>query len=59
MIGQQDGNLSALDLLTVNNLVNYFGQQRSMDDVTINPILIEKGKIESGYFSLIWGQSFG
>jgi hypothetical protein len=44
VIGRQDGNLSALDLLTVNNLVNYFGQQRSMDDVTINPILIEKGK---------------
>ncbi|CAM9386970.1 unnamed protein product, partial [Ectocarpus sp. 12 AP-2014] len=35
--------LAALDLLHVANLVNYFGKSNKVDDVEVNPILIQKG----------------
>eukprot|EP00559_Dactyliosolen_fragilissimus_P002816 CAMPEP_0184858342 /NCGR_PEP_ID=MMETSP0580-20130426/3463_1 /TAXON_ID=1118495 /ORGANISM="Dactyliosolen fragilissimus" /LENGTH=826 /DNA_ID=CAMNT_0027354451 /DNA_START=320 /DNA_END=2800 /DNA_ORIENTATION=- len=35
--------LAPLDLLAVNNLVNYFGRQDEVDKVEISPILIQKG----------------
>jgi len=38
-----DGNLCALDLLSVANFVNYFGKATSIDDITVTPILIQKG----------------
>lgn len=38
-----DGNLCALDLLSVANFVNYFGKTKSIHDITISPILIQKG----------------
>lgn len=38
-----EGGLSAMDLLHVCNLVNYFGKAREVDNITVNPILIQKG----------------
>jgi double-strand break repair protein MRE11 len=38
-----DGGLAALDLLSVVNFVNYFGKNDNIDDVTLKPILIQKG----------------
>ena len=35
--------LAALDLLSVTNLVNYFGRQDEVDKVEISPVLIKKG----------------
>ncbi len=35
--------LAALDLLAINNLVNYFGRQDEIDKISINPILLQKG----------------
>lgn len=39
----QPGQLSAMDLLSEAKLVNYFGTSKSVDDIKISPILIQKG----------------
>jgi double-strand break repair protein MRE11 len=36
--------LSALDLLSVSNFVNYFGKSENIDDIHVRPILISKGE---------------
>ena len=38
-----DGVFSALDQLAVSSLVNYFGCNESVDDITVSPILLKKG----------------
>jgi double-strand break repair protein MRE11 len=40
---RQPGQLSAVDLLSEAKLVNYFGKSPTVDDVKINPVLIQKG----------------
>ena len=40
--------MCALELISVNNLINYFGDSKSVDDITIDPILIAKGKTKLG-----------
>lgn len=35
--------LSPIDLLSVSNLLNYFGRQDAVDNVQISPILLQKG----------------
>ncbi|EED92561.1 predicted protein, partial [Thalassiosira pseudonana CCMP1335] len=35
--------LSALDLLSVSNLINYFGRQDQVDNVQVSPVLLQKG----------------
>ncbi|KAK1740259.1 double-strand break repair protein MRE11 family protein [Skeletonema marinoi] len=35
--------LSAIDLLSVSNLLNYFGRQDAVDNVQVSPILLQKG----------------
>jgi DNA repair exonuclease SbcCD nuclease subunit len=35
--------LSAVDLLAVSNLVNYFGRQDEVDNVRVSPVLLRKG----------------
>ena len=53
----QADNLSALDLLSINGLVNYFGKQDKLDDIRIKPILIQKGdtKVSSLLLSVLRG----
>lgn len=46
------GNLCALDLLSVTGMMNYFGMNKSIEDVTINPILMEKGNSKLALFGL-------
>ena len=36
-------SLAALDLLSISGLVNYFGKQNEVDDITVSPILLQKG----------------
>ncbi|CCG25174.1 Mre11 DNA double-strand break repair factor [Candida orthopsilosis Co 90-125] len=38
-----DGLLSALDVLAVSGLVNYFGKVKDCESITVKPILFEKG----------------
>ena len=49
--GGQGDALAALDLLAVNNLVNYFGKADKVDDIEIMPILMKKGDTHVA----IWG----
>lgn len=46
------GNLCALNLLSVAGMVNYFGTSPSIDDVTVNPILMQKGESKLALFGL-------
>lgn len=41
--GGSGESLAALDLLSVSNLINYFGKADQVDDIEITPILIRKG----------------
>ncbi|KAJ3190528.1 Double-strand break repair protein mre11a, partial [Irineochytrium annulatum] len=47
-----DGDLCALDLLSVTGLVNYFGRQLEVDDIKISPILLQKGDVKVGLYGL-------
>jgi double-strand break repair protein MRE11 len=47
-----DGNLCALDLLSVSGLVNYFGKSPSVDNVEIQPILLTKGDTKLALYGL-------
>ncbi|KAJ2357522.1 meiotic recombination [Coemansia sp. RSA 2618] len=38
-----DGNLSAMDMLAVGGLVNYFGRQAEVDNISVSPVLLRKG----------------
>ncbi|KAI9365226.1 Metallo-dependent phosphatase-like protein [Pilaira anomala] len=46
------GNLCALNLLSVAGMVNYFGNSTSIQDVTINPILMKKGGSKLALYGL-------
>jgi hypothetical protein len=45
----QDGSLCSLDLLSMANLVNYFGKSPSIDNITLFPILLVKGTTKVQY----------
>ncbi|KAM7448086.1 Double-strand break repair protein mre11a [Porites harrisoni] len=47
-----DGNLCALDLLSVCGFVNYFGRAASIDDITVSPILIQKERVKLALYGL-------
>jgi double-strand break repair protein MRE11 len=38
-----EGHLCALDILQVSGLVNYIGRIPANDDITVNPLLLQKG----------------
>ena len=44
--------LAALDLLSVSNLVNYFGRQDEVDKVEISPVLIKKGETRVAIYGM-------
>jgi len=48
----QEGNLCALNLLSVNNLVNYFGKPEDIEDISISPILLRKGNTRLSLYGL-------
>ena len=47
-----DGRLAALDVVATANLVNYFGQADNIDDITVYPILFEKGTTQVAVYGL-------
>ncbi|KAJ9462329.1 Double-strand break repair protein mus-23 [Diplonema papillatum] len=44
--------LSALDLLSVSGLVNYFGKSPSNDNIVLHPLLFTKGTTKLGLYGL-------
>lgn len=46
------GDLAALDLLSTVNLVNYFGRQKIIDDISVYPILLQKNKVQAAIYGL-------
>ncbi|KAI9594350.1 Mre11 DNA-binding presumed domain-containing protein [Syncephalis fuscata] len=48
-----DGNLCALDLLSVSGLCNYFGRARQIDDISISPLLLRKGTTRLALYGLV------
>ena len=44
--------LAALDLLSVTNLVNYFGRNDQIDKVEVSPVLIQKGSTRVSLYGL-------
>jgi double-strand break repair protein MRE11 len=44
--------LYMLDLLSVTNLVNYFGRQEEVDQIQIPPILFQKGRTKVALYGL-------
>jgi double-strand break repair protein MRE11 len=47
-----ENGLSAMDLLSISNLVNYFGKSSSVDDIHVKPILITKGITKLALYGL-------
>ena len=45
-------SLSANDILSVANLVNYFGKSDKVDDIIVYPILIQKGSTKLALYGL-------
>eukprot|EP00947_MAST-08B_sp_MAST-8B-sp1_P000686 g686.t1 len=45
-------SLSALDLLSVTNLLNYFGKCEKVDDIELYPILMRKGTTQVALYGL-------
>ena len=44
--------LSAVDLLSVSNLVNYFGRQDDVESIKISPVLIQKGETNVALYGM-------
>lgn len=55
--GGSGESLAALDLLSVSNLINYFGKSEQVDDIEIVPILIRKGETCIALYGLGENQS--
>ena len=47
-----DGALSALDLLAASNYINYFGKHKSVDDISVYPVLIQKGETKVAIYGI-------
>ncbi|KAL0481637.1 double-strand break repair protein MRE11 [Acrasis kona] len=47
-----ENGLSAMDLLSVSNLINYFGKVESVDNIQVKPILINKGCTKLALYGL-------
>lgn len=44
--------LSALDMLSVTNLINYFGKSERVDDIVVRPIIIKKKNCKVALYGL-------
>ncbi|KAF2706670.1 DNA repair exonuclease [Pleomassaria siparia CBS 279.74] len=47
-----EGSFSALDLLQVSGLVNYYGRSMESDKVEVKPVLLQKGRTKLALFGL-------
>eukprot|EP01027_Heterolobosea_sp_BB2_P013458 GEZU01019418.1.p1 GENE.GEZU01019418.1~~GEZU01019418.1.p1 ORF type:complete len:585 (-),score=173.85 GEZU01019418.1:826-2580(-) len=49
-----ENGLSAIDLLSISNMLNYFGRHENMDDIHVKPILISKGETKLALYGVGW-----
>lgn len=47
-----DGRCSAVDVLAISGLVNYFGKVGNVDDITISPVLLQKGSTRLAIYGM-------
>ncbi|KXS12353.1 DNA repair exonuclease [Gonapodya prolifera JEL478] len=47
-----DGNLAALDVLSVAGLVNYFGRADNVENITVTPLLMRKGTTQVAVYGI-------
>ncbi|KAI5960797.1 MRE11 [Candida pseudojiufengensis] len=47
-----DGLLSALDVLAISGLVNYFGKVKDTESITVKPILLQKGTTKLALYGM-------
>ncbi|KAF2018894.1 DNA repair exonuclease [Aaosphaeria arxii CBS 175.79] len=47
-----EGNFSALDLLQVSGLVNYYGRSSQADNVEVKPVLLQKGRTKLALYGM-------
>eukprot|EP01091_Cochliopodium_minus_P003586 TRINITY_DN13578_c0_g1_i1.p1 TRINITY_DN13578_c0_g1~~TRINITY_DN13578_c0_g1_i1.p1 ORF type:complete len:661 (-),score=218.68 TRINITY_DN13578_c0_g1_i1:4-1737(-) len=47
-----EGGFGALDLLAVSNYINYFGKHKTVDEITIYPVLLEKGNTRIALYGI-------
>ncbi|KGG50167.1 midasin, partial [Mitosporidium daphniae] len=47
-----DSNLSAVDILSVGGLVNYFGKVKDVDDIVASPVLLAKGNTRLALYGI-------
>ncbi|XP_063700569.1 double-strand break repair protein MRE11 [Culicoides brevitarsis] len=50
------GNLSALDILSTSGLVNYFGKLTNLQNLEVNPIMLQKGQTKIAIYGLSYIQ---
>ena len=48
----QTGNLSAMDILSVANMVNYFGKAANVEAIEVSPLLLQKGSSRLALYGL-------
>eukprot|EP00923_Selenidium_pygospionis_P003374 GHVN01005364.1.p1 GENE.GHVN01005364.1~~GHVN01005364.1.p1 ORF type:complete len:503 (-),score=155.00 GHVN01005364.1:12-1520(-) len=48
----EEANLSPIDILEVSNLVNYWGRADDLEDIHVQPILLEKGNSRIAMYGL-------
>ncbi len=47
-----EGRLCALDILESAGLINYFGRVPQNDDITVTPVLLQKGRTKVALYGL-------
>jgi double-strand break repair protein MRE11 len=50
--GLQEGTYSALDILAVSGLVNYYGKTPQSDKIEIKPVLLQKGRTKLALYGM-------
>jgi len=45
-------NISAMDILSSSGLVNYFGKWQSLQEITLDPILLQKNRTKIALYGL-------
>lgn len=48
----KEGHFSALDLLQVSGLINYYGKNVETDKIAVKPVLLQKGRTKLALYGL-------
>lgn len=48
----QEGHLSALDVLQMSGLINYYGRTPESDNINVKPVLLQKGRTKLALYGL-------